>query len=154
MKQVWTSDELGEHWTMTFDELNLLKGKSVSGQIGFCAQLKHYQLYAGFPQSLRCLPEDVREYLAHQVNIHLNTLKQYDWNGRSGRRHRQEILEYLNVQPFDDPSEAAFNKWLLKTILPHEPDKSHLNDLVVEWFLRSKIDPPGAVILDRIIKSA
>lgn len=154
MKQVWTPEELGETWTLTFDELNLLKSKPVAGWLGFCAQLKYYRLYACFPQDLRTLAFDVREYLAQQINVNPDTLKNYAWNNRTGRRHRQKILEYLNVESFDDLAKADFQKWLLEITLPQELEKSHLNELVVEWFINAKIDPPGRVLLERAIKSA
>ena len=75
MKQVWTPEELGESWTLTFDELNLLKRKPVAGRLGFCAQLKYYRLYACFPQNRRALASDVREYLAQQINANPDALK-------------------------------------------------------------------------------
>jgi hypothetical protein len=40
MKQVWTSDELGEYWTLIFEDLAFLKRKLSAGRLGFCAQLK------------------------------------------------------------------------------------------------------------------
>lgn len=35
MKQVWTPEQLGTSWTLTFDELDLLKRKAVAGRLGF-----------------------------------------------------------------------------------------------------------------------
>jgi hypothetical protein len=40
MKQVWTSDELGEYWTLIFEDLAFLKRKLSAGRLDFCAQLK------------------------------------------------------------------------------------------------------------------
>ena len=153
MKQVWTSDELGEYWTLNFEDLALLKRKPSAGRLGFCAQLKFYQLYAGFPQSHGEFAIDVREFLAEQIEISSDEFHVYDWNGRTGRRHRQEILEYLDVKPFDEQAEINFRQWLLDTVFPQKPDKNHLDEFVVEWFLNAKINPPGLVRLERTIKS-
>ncbi len=80
MKQVWTPDELGNHWTLAFEDLALLKRKPASGRHGFCAQLKYYQLYACFPQNHREFAVDVNEYLAQQIEVSSDELNSYDWN--------------------------------------------------------------------------
>jgi hypothetical protein len=42
MKQVWTSDELGEYWTLNFEDLALLKRKPSAGRLGFCAHVENW----------------------------------------------------------------------------------------------------------------
>ena len=46
MKQIWSADELGEHWTVSHDEFALLKGKTAiapSGLNGRSQQLDGYR---------------------------------------------------------------------------------------------------------------
>jgi hypothetical protein len=44
MKRIWDAEELATCWSLTFDELQLLKTKPPRTHLGFAIQLKHYQL--------------------------------------------------------------------------------------------------------------
>ncbi len=107
VKQVWTADELGEYWTLNHDEFAFVESRrGVGNRLGFALQLKHYQLYARFLNGDREVPADVTEYLVDQFGDGATSLDAYDWAGRSGRRHRQEILQFLSVCAFDDEAEV------------------------------------------------
>ena len=102
MKQVWTADELGESWTLTHDEFVLVENhRGAANRLGFALQLKQYQLCARFLDDYRQVARDVTEYLVDQLEAGSARLDGYDWGGRSGRRHRREILEFLGVRDFD-----------------------------------------------------
>ncbi len=114
MKQVWTADELGKCWTLNDGELAFVESRrGVGNRLGFALQLKHYQLYARFLNGDREVPADVAEYLLDQFEDAATPLDAYDWTGRSGRRHRQEILEFLSVCAFDDAAETRLRAWLI-----------------------------------------
>ncbi len=100
------------------------------------------------------MPADVAEYLLEQFGDGATPLDAYDWTGRSGRRHRQEILQFLSVRAFDDEAEAHLRAWLINEVLPAAPNVSHLADLITDWLLSNRIDRPNASSLDRLIKSA
>jgi hypothetical protein len=155
MKQVWTASELGECWTLNHDELAFIESRrGVGNRLGFALQLKHYQLYARFINGDREVPVDVAEYLLDQLADRATPLVAYDWTGRSGRRHRQEILQFLSVRGFDDEAEAHFRTWLINEVLPTAPNVSYLADLITDWLLSNRIDRPNASSLNRLIKSA
>jgi TnpA family transposase len=155
MKQVWTADELGECWTLNDDELAFVENRRGAGnRLGIALQLKHYQLYAQFLNGDREVPADVAEYLLNQFGDGTTPLDDYDWTGRSGRRHRQEILQFLNVRDFDDEAETQLRAWLIKEVLPAAPPVSYLADLITDWLLSNRIDRPKSSRLDRLIKSA
>ena len=90
MKRFWTQDELGEHWTLSFDEIGLLKGKNRTARVGFSLQLKFYQLFLSFPSRANDFPRPVIDYVADQIDGVDSDLSDYVWNGRTARRHRQE----------------------------------------------------------------
>ena len=50
MKQIWDAAELAEHWSLSFDELELLKNKQLRHHLAFCLQLKYYQYTGAFPK--------------------------------------------------------------------------------------------------------
>ena len=144
MKQVWTADELGESWTLSHDEFVLVANRRSAGnRLGFALQLKHYQLYARFLDGYREVAEDVTAYLVDQLEAGSARLDAYDWGGRSGRRHRREILQFFGVRAFDTEAEASLSDWLISDSLPTAPNASHLDDLITDWLLRSRVDRPS-----------
>ncbi|MCP4933405.1 MAG: DUF4158 domain-containing protein [bacterium] len=118
--------------------------RGVVNRLGFALQLKHYQLYARFLNSDREVPADVAEYLLDQIGGGATSLDAYNWTGHSGRRHRQEIFQFLSVRPFDDEAEANLRAWLINEVLPTAPNLSHLTDLITDWLLSNRIDRPNA----------
>lgn len=63
----------------------------------FVAQLKYYQNTGRFPLASTDLPETPLHYLAEQLKTTVELLLEYDWRGRTGTRHRQEILEFPGI---------------------------------------------------------
>jgi hypothetical protein len=122
MKQLWSIEELVEHWSLGVEDQELLAGKHASGRLGFAAQLAFYRLHAWFPDQLGDFAPAVIAHLADQIAIPEAALDGYDWRGRTERRHRQDIIEALGVWPFDAKAEAAFRIWLLEDVIPAAPD--------------------------------
>lgn len=154
MKRFWTQDELGEHWTLSFDETGLLKGKNRTARLGFSLQLKFYQVFLSFPSRANDFPRPVIDYVADQIDGVDSDLSDYAWNGRTARRHRQEIQTHLGFASFGESDEEEFRTWLIDEILPDIPDDQTLSDSVLQWMQRHKIRPPGQVTLQRIVAAA
>jgi hypothetical protein len=95
MKQLWSIEELVEHWSLGAEDQELLAGKHASGRLGFAAQLAFYRLHAWFPDQLGDFAPAVIAHLADQIAIPEAALDGYDWRGRTERRHRQDIIEGL-----------------------------------------------------------
>ena len=146
MKQVWSVEELVEQWSFSAEDQELLAGKHVSGRLGFAAQLAFYRLQARFPTRSADFAPAVVAHLADQAGVPEAALGGYDWEGRSGRRHRREILAALGVRPFDGRAEAAFRAWLLDEVCRRRPrPRSWRNGSAAGWPPpRSSIPPPIA----------
>ena len=96
MKLVWSPEELVEHWSVEpEDRANIPDTAGESGCLGFIAQLTFYRLWARFPDGRADFDPTVFTHLAEQLDISEVTHASYDWNGRTGRRHRRLILELL-----------------------------------------------------------
>jgi len=143
MKRMWSVEELHEHWSVSPSERDLLFRREHVGRLGFIAQLAFYRLHAGFPEHRNEFAPIVIAHLAEQLGVEAATLDEYDWNGRTGRRHRDAILEFFGVRPFDDAAEEAFRTWLMTNALPKEPNVDTLDEWITAWLLQSKIDRPG-----------
>ncbi len=92
-------------------------------------------------------------HLAAQIGVSPSIIGGYEWNDRTGRRHRETILEFLGVRYFDLVAEAEFRTWLLTEALPQEPNADVLEEWIVAWLLRSRIERPGGYRFDRIVRS-
>ncbi len=92
-------------------------------------------------------------HLADQVGVPEAALGGYDWEGRSGRRHRQEILAALDVRPFDGRAEAAFRAWLLDEVMPAAPTAAVLEERIRGWMVAAKVEHPTPYRLDRLVRS-
>lgn len=154
MRRLWSTDELVERWSLTPEDFALLVGRIDAGKLGLAVQLAYWRCHAGFPDEEADLAPVVIAHLARQIGVPVEVLDGYDWSGRTGRRHRQAILDYLAIAAFDDKAEAALRDWLTDEVLPHEPSAAMLEDEIGAWFARGRIVRPGAYRLDRIIRSA
>lgn len=154
MQQLWSAEELVEYWSLTPEELTLLPGKADGGKLGFAVQLAFYKRRASFPDDEADVAPAVTAHLAGQIGVAPAVLDEYDWTGRTGRRHRQQILDFLAVTPFDKAAETAFWVWLADEILPREPNSVALEEHVSTWFARNRISRPGAYRLERMLASA
>ena len=153
MKQVWSVEELVEQWSFGSEDQELWVGKHVSSRLGFAAQLAFYRLHARFPSRLADFAPAVIAHLAEQLDIPEAALDSYEWDGRSGRRHRQEILAALGVRPFDGKAEAAFRAWLLDEVMPTAPTAAILEERISGWMVATRVERPPAYRLDRLIRS-
>ncbi|WP_419601153.1 DUF4158 domain-containing protein, partial [Thiolapillus sp.] len=59
---------------------------------------EHRQNTGRFPLATNDIPETPLHYLADQLEITVDQIHEYDWLGRSGTRHRKEILEFLGIR--------------------------------------------------------
>jgi len=143
MKRMWSVEELHEHWSVSSMERDLLFRKEHVGRLGFIAQLGFYRLNAAFPEHRNEFAPIVIAHLAEQLGVETVTLDEYEWGGRTGRRHRDAILEFFGVRPFDGAAEAAFRTWLTNVALPKEPNADTLEESITAWLLQAKIARPG-----------
>ena len=107
--------------------------------------------YARFPEDESDLAPAVIAHLADQIGVSAVLLVGYKWAGRTGRRHRQLILDFLAVVPFEGAAESAFRTWLAEEALPSEPNSTALEDQIGTWFARSRVTRPGSYRLDRLV---
>jgi Domain of unknown function (DUF4158) len=153
MQQLWSAEDLIEHWTLAPQEVALLPGKADGGKLGLVIQLAFYKQHASFPDDEADVAPAVIAHIAGQIGVPTAMLDGYDWAGRTGRRHRQLILDFLAVTPFDRAVETAFRAWVAEEALPREPNAAALEEQVCTWFAHRRITRPGAHRLDRLMAS-
>ncbi len=96
---VWDVDgTLAARWSLDFEDLALLNAKPVGTRLGLAAQLLMYRMTGRFGRAASEFPDAAVVYLAEQIGAAAADLAAYDWLGRSGRRHRAEILAHLGFR--------------------------------------------------------
>jgi len=152
MKRLWSADELGELWTLSPDDVAFIADNADAGRLGLACQLTFWRSQGRFPDEEADLAPTVIAHLADQIGVAAD-VESYAFTGRSGRRHRQRVLDHLAVGTFDHAAEAAFRSWLLSDILPREPTPSALEDEITGWFAATRVVRPGSYRLDRLVRS-
>lgn len=154
MKRLWSTGELASRWALSAHDLKLTVDHTDQSKLGLMCQLAFWREHARFPEVEADIAPAVVKHLARQVGVSSDALDDYDFVGRSGRRHRRVVLDHLAVRDFDDHAEAAFRTWLLTDCLPDEPAPLALEEAVSAWFAREHCLRPGGYRLDRIVRSA
>jgi Domain of unknown function (DUF4158) len=154
MQRIWSSDELGECWSLLPEDLALLAGRVDAGKLGFAVQLAFWRRHGRFPDDEADVAPAVITHLAAQIGVSVAALDGYAWVGRSGRRHRVAIIDHLSVAAFDEAAEGRFRRWLADNVLPREFAPSVLDEELSGWFARNRLTRPGAYRLGRIMRSA
>jgi hypothetical protein len=154
VKWQWQADELHIHWHLTTEESNLLYKKTLHGRLGFVVSLKYFQNEGYFPEHCRQIPEAVLGYLAYQIGVSGDNLNQYEFTGRTGIRDRTEIRSFLGIRRANGKDRSEFVKVILTEILPSDPSFNALLDFSIHWFRNCRIEPPSAMQLERLIRSA
>ncbi len=153
MKRLWSTDELSDRWTLESEDMPLFAGNTEAGQLGLACQLAFWRALGRFPDEEADLAPTVIAHLAVQIGVTADAIEHYAFAGRSGRRHRQAVLDHLAIVTFDDTAEATFQKWLRSDVLPREPTSAALDDEIGAWFAAHRIVRPGAYRLDRLVRS-
>ncbi len=154
VKQNWDTEELIEDWTLLPQELELTKKKVGGNQIGFALLLKHFQLFAYFPEDKSSISQVVISYIASQVNLPESDYFDYDWQGRSAKVYRVEIRRLFNFRVASVQDSEEMVTWLIDEILANEQKNEAISELVYQRFRELQIEPPTPGRVERLVKSA
>ena len=154
VKQNWDTEELIENWTLLPQELELTKKKVGSNQIGFALLLKHFQLFAYFPEDKSSISQVVISYIASQVNLPESDYSDYDWQGRSAKVYRVEIRRLFNFKVASVQDSEEMVTWLIDEILPDEQKNEAIREFVYQRFRELQLEPPTKPQVERLIKRA
>ena len=154
VKPSWDTEELIENWTLLPQELELAKKKVGGNQIGFALLLKHFQLFAYFPEDKSSISQVVISYIASQVNLPESDYSDYDWQGRSAKVYRVEIRRLFNFRVASVQDSEEMVTWLIDEILPDEQKNEAIKEFVYQRFRELQLEPPTKPQVERLIKRA
>ena len=155
---VWGVDEdLQSAWSLDFADNVLLASKAAPVRLGFAAQLSMYRRRGRFARDAAEFPDEVLAYLAGQTATRGSDLTGYDWLGRTGRRHRAEILRHLGCRRAtrQDLRDAA--AWARAALCPLALPTAQLEERLLLWFVERQIVAPEreqtALLVDTAVRT-
>lgn len=141
-------------WYITYEETHLLKTKPDINKLCFILQLKHFKTTGRFPNTLSDVSQPCIDFLCTQLDLSSDILSSYDWEGRSARRHRKEILLHLAIKKPTQKHRIAFRSWLVCSIFSRGTPKDTVEDIATKWFFERKLLCPPLKVLLRDISRA
>jgi len=152
VRQDWEPEDVVGGWTLVEDDWRLVANKSGPTRLGFALLLKFFEQEGRFPSSPQEAPTAAVAYVARQVGVHPEELRDYDWGGRSIKYHRAQIREALGFREPTRGDEARLSAWLVEEVAPTETTDDALREAALARCRAERIEPPGR--LDRVVAAA
>ncbi len=154
MKQRWEEEDLISHWTLTGADKKFFFQRTDRGRFGLAVLLKFFQIEGRFPRYHKEVPTAALEYLGKQLAIPATLWFDYELKGRSGKRDREQIRDYLGFRPISAVDSEQLQGWLEREVVPEDQGLNYLRFSVLEWCREHRIEPPTNERIDRVVGSA
>ncbi len=154
MKRVWTEEELAANWLLLPGELEIIREKQGVSRLGFAVLLKFFHFEGRFPDGPHEIPVAVLHFVAQQVGVKPDLLKEYPWQGRTVERHRAIVRTRLGFREPTVKDAEKLEMWVLDEVLDREHRPDRLKDAVIGRCRKLCIKPPAAEQIRRLIGSA
>ncbi|WP_196223130.1 DUF4158 domain-containing protein, partial [Roseibium sp. RKSG952] len=113
-----TNEDFTAAWSLSFSDIEFATSKLASSCIGLAAQLKFFAVHGYFATDSAQIPKGAAGYLAEQLGSHPDALSDYDFSGRSARRHCAEILKYLGFRRMTRADRQELGTWIMQDLCP------------------------------------
>lgn len=78
----------------------------------------------------------------------------YEWDGRTGQRHRKKILGFLGLRRPSGEDLQKLRTWLTAEVLVLDVPFDRLRELAVEWFAGQSLAPLDLTPLEQLLRLA
>ena len=155
MKQLWSPQELEMYWSLTPEQVIFCRKSARSKNLlPFALQFKFLENEGRFPRQRNEFAMPVIRFVAEQLEVHRDTLLDYEFDSRSCERHRRTIRDWLRFRPSGAEDLAALKDYLLNEFPLSPLSRDELREDSLEWFRQRRIEPPTIEQLDRLIASS
>ena len=154
MKRNWSKKELTDHWEIGSEELSMVQSKRGKTRLGFALLLKTFQIQGHFPATIQEVPSVAIDFLAAQLEADPADALEYSWEGRTIERHRAEIRDWCGFREITLADQEQLKVWLIKELIPREPQPDRLKDGLLERCQGLCIEPPSPEQTQRLLQSA
>ncbi|MER8976690.1 DUF4158 domain-containing protein [Mesorhizobium sp. M0800] len=84
----------------------------------------------------------------------LTDIEAYDWQGRTGRQQRAEVLRYLGIRQSTGRDMDRALRWATKGLCPLGLSPAIMVDRLTAWFAEQRVGCPEGEALDRLVATA
>ncbi len=155
MKKQWNIDELEAHFTLLPPEVEWLDADAKERtRLGQAIMLKMFQYEGRFPEQASDVPGDIADFIAQQLEVEVEVVREFQWDGRTARTHKRHIRELYGFQAITVADLDDLREWLIAEALPNEHRTSHLSEIAYERLRQSHIEPPTEGRMRRFVDSA
>jgi hypothetical protein len=154
-KATYTHEELVEHFLLSPAERAVVD--TCYGDVhrhGVAVLLKAVQYLGYFPGDLRQVPEAVRTFIAHQLQLLWDYIEDYPWHSRTHDRHLALIRQYLGWSFPTGQDKQALETWLRTQGAPEAPTEADLCEYAYAHLRKLGIELPAEAELRRIVRAA
>ena len=142
-------------FSLSDDELTLARLKSTDkNKLIFGILLKYFQFEGHYPKHIKYVDPIMLNCIANQLNIPSSLIKNFDFEGRSSERFRQEIRNLLGYRKVTLKDIDQLKCWLIENVFPDAVKKTQQIEYAYEYFRSKRIEPFTSKELDRHINSA
>ena len=131
--------ELSVWWRLSDAELALLETKPPQTRLGFTAQLIMYRQTGRFVERVDAFPSGIIDQLAALTETAPADLDDYPWSGRTGRRHRADILRFLGVRRSTREDLEHASAFVITELCPQGLSPAAMADILAGWFLERRV---------------
>jgi hypothetical protein len=130
-------------WRLSAAEQGFLAAKHPRARLAAAMELVHYRQTGRFLEAPDDLPPGVAEHLADATGMRASDLDGWRWSGRTSRRHRAEILEFLGVRRLTRRDLADASAFAAEELCPRGLARGAMTDRLIAWFSERKIECPA-----------
>ena len=142
-------------YNLSDDELILARLKSTDrNRLIFAVLLKYFQLEGHYPNHIKYVDSMMLNCIANQLFISPSIIKDFDFEGRSTERFRQEIRLLLGYRKATLKDVDQLKIWLIGNVFPIAAKKSQQIEFAYEYFRSNRMEPFTSKELERHINSA
>ncbi|MEC5293528.1 DUF4158 domain-containing protein [Aurantimonas sp. C2-6-R+9] len=146
-----SAEDLAGQWSLSFSDTEFVNSKPLATRPGVAVQLKFFAAHGFFADAADRVPDDAIGYVVEQLGG--GDLSDYDFAGRSGRRHRAEILRHLGFRRMKPADREALAAWISSELCPSGMTVGAMMDRVFLWCRDNKIFALSRMKLERLARS-
>jgi hypothetical protein len=154
-KTSYTHEELVEHFLLTPADLQLVF--TCRGEANLCGMglLLKALTYLGYvPDSLDCVPHDVRSFIAGQLGLLWDLSQEYRWDSRTRGQHLFEIRQHTGWHFPTGQDKDDLEGWLRREAALEVHDAERLFDYACQRLRHLRVELPAEQELQRIVDTA
>lgn len=150
LPEEFSDEEMARDWTLSESDQQEIRKHRRHFRLYIAIQMCAVRLYGRFLNQINDLSSRIAHYLAVQLELPPSLTIEVPEREATYLEHRQNIMNYLGFQKFDETAQTPLETWLIQQArLGSLPDK--LFQQAEHYLLDRRILLPGPSVLERLI---